>query len=128
MKALCPSNNIPHRPPDSRSASNPWPQWPRVMGIDYGHAEVIAVFGGDPRRYSVLTKEFRGENGQVKSLVTYEVTVTPGGVIPVPGTEKEWPADLIVLAMGFVSPEQHIVKQLALDVDQRNNIHAGMQV
>jgi len=112
------------RPSDTRTASNPWPQWPRVFGMDYGHAEVVSVFGQDPRAYSVLTTEFKGENGQLKSLVTVNVKVTPQGVEKIPGTEKEWPADLAILSMGFVSPENTLSKQLGLEVDQRNNIHA----
>lgn len=112
------------RPPDQRALANPWPQWPRVFGMDYGHAEVMAVFGDDPRTYSVLTTKFNGESGTVKSLVTQEVKITPTGPQKIPGTEKEWPADLVILAMGFVSPEQAINKQLGLEVDQRNNIHA----
>ena len=75
--------------------------------MDYGHAEVVSVFGGDPREYSVVTKEFRGdEDGNVTSLVTVEANVTANGVEEVAGTEKEWPADLVILAMGFVSPKR----------------------
>ena len=84
----------------------------------------MAVFGDDPRRYSVLTSEFRGSDGIVKSLVTNDVLVTSNGIQKLPGTEKVWPADLVILAMGFVSPEQTISKYLGLEVDQRNNIHA----
>jgi NAD(P)H-dependent glutamate synthase small subunit len=113
------------RPPSERASTNPWPQWPRVFGMDYGHAEVMSVFGNDPRTYSVTTAEFRGDSkGNVKALVTQEVKITPTGPQKVPGTEKEWPADLVILAMGFVSPELAISKQLGLEVDQRNNIHA----
>ena len=112
------------KPPDVRSENNPWPQWPRVFGRDYGHSEVIAVFGEDPRRYSVLASEFRGFDGEVRSLVTHDVEVTFDGVQKIAGSEKEWKADLVILAMGFVSPEAEISKALGLDVDQRNNIHA----
>merc|ERR1711988_1855515 len=92
------------KPPDSRAPANPWPQWPRIYGMDYGHAEVVSVFGKDPRTYSVVTKEFLGDaEGNVKSLVTVEANVTANGVEEVAGTEKEWPADLVILAMGFVS-------------------------
>jgi NADPH-dependent glutamate synthase beta subunit-like oxidoreductase len=109
--------------------------------MDYGHAEVVAVFGQDPRQYRMITKEFRGENGRLKSLITQEAEVTPTGLVPVEGSEKEWPAgfiflffilnfylsvfvDLVILAMGFVSPEQSIHSQLGLNLDQRNNIYA----
>ena len=112
------------RPPDARAPANPWPQWPRVYGLDYGHAEVVTLFGKDPRQYSLLTTEFKGENGQLKSLVTQEVKVGPGGITKVPGTETVWPADLVIIAMGFVSPETSIHQKLNLDLDSRNNIHA----
>lgn len=113
------------QPPMARAPDNPWPQWPRVFGIDYGHAEVRAVYGKDPRVYSVMTKEFIGDGeGNVKALVTQEVEITSKGPKAKEGTEKEWPCDLVVLSMGFLSPEDYIAKELNLDLDQRNNIHA----
>jgi len=113
------------QPPMERAPNNPWPQWPRVFGIDYGHAEVRAVYGDDPRVYSVLTKEFIGdESGHVKALVTQDVEITKKGPKAIEGTEREWPADLVVLSMGFLSPEDYIAKELQLDLDQRNNIQA----
>ncbi|RYG65421.1 hypothetical protein EON64_11925, partial [archaeon] len=57
-------------------------------------------------------------------VVTQDVQVTPQGVQRLPDTERVWPADLVILAMGFVSPEQGIARQLGLELDQRNNIHA----
>jgi len=114
------------QPPMNRAPDNPWPQWPRVFGVDYGHAEVHAVFGQDPRVYSVLTKEFIGtEDGRVKGLITQDVEITPKGPKAMEGTEREWPADLVILSMGFVSPEQYVAEELGLDTDQRNNIHAA---
>jgi glutamate synthase (NADPH) small chain len=113
------------QPPMQRATDNPWPQWPRVFGVDYGHAEVKAVYGHDPRVYSVLTKEFIGdENGNVKALVTQEVEITSKGPKVIEGTEKEWPCDLAILSMGFVSPEDYVINELSLDTDQRNNIQA----
>ena len=85
---------------------------------------MIAVFGNDPRTYGVTVTEFKGEDGQLKSVITQEVRVTSAGIEKVPGTNKEWPADLVILSMGFVSPEQTIHTALGLDLDQRNNIHA----
>jgi len=109
-----------------RASNNPWPQWPRVYGVDYGHAEVQAVFGEDPRVYSVMTKEFLGDgDGNVRALVTQEVELTEKGPRAVEGTEKEWPCDLAVLSMGFLSPEDYIINELDLDTDQRSNIHAA---
>ena len=113
------------QPPMARAPDNPWPQWPRVFGVDYGHAEVQAVYGKDPRVYSVMTKEFTGDaDGNVKALVTQDVEITDKGPKAIEGSEREWPCDLVVLSMGFLSPEQYVVDELGLDVDQRNNIQA----
>lgn len=113
------------RPPNDRAPHNPWPQWPKIYGLDYGHAEVQAVFGKDPREYSVMSKEFiKDADGNVKALVTVSCEMTPKGLKPIPGTEKEWPADLVILAMGFLNPEQVIPKSLGINTDQRNNILA----
>ena len=113
------------QPPNERAENNPWPEWPRIFGVDYGHAEVAAVFGEDPRSYSVMTSEFKKDaDGKLVALVTVQVEVTSEGIKPVPGSEKEWPCDLAILAMGFVSPEEDIIKQLKVDVDQHNNVHA----
>ena len=76
------------KPPDARAPGNPWPQWPRVFGMDYGHAEVVSVFGSDPRSYSLLTTEFKGENGVLKSLVTMDIKVNGSNIEKIPGTEK----------------------------------------
>ena len=113
------------QPPMERAPDNPWPQWPRIFRTDYGHAEVKAVTGQDPRVYSVMTKEFVGdENGHVKALVTQDVEMTSKGPKAIEGSEREWPTELVVLSMGFVSPEAYVAEELGLDVDQRNNIHA----
>ena len=114
------------QPPPERAPDNPWPQWPRVFGVDYGHAEVKAIFGEDPRVYSVMTKEFVGnDEGQVTALVTQDVEITSEGPKAIEGSEREWPADLVVLSMGFLSPEQYVIKELGLNVDQRSNVHAA---
>jgi NADPH-dependent glutamate synthase beta subunit-like oxidoreductase len=113
------------RPPMERAPDNPWPQWPRGYGVDYGHAEVQAVYGKDPREYSVMTKEFIGdENGNLTALITQDVEITDKGPKAIEGSEREWKTDLCILSMGFVSPESYVVEELGLDVDQRNNIHA----
>ena len=113
------------QPPMERASDNPWPQWPRVFGIDYGHAEVRAATGNDPRVYSVMTKELVGDDdGNVKGLITQDVEMTSTGPKAIEDSEREWPADLVVLSMGFLSPEAYVTEELGLDVDQRNNIQA----
>ena len=112
-------------PPDARSPDNPWPEWPKVFGVDYGHAEVAAVFGKDPREYGVITTEFvLDDDERVTAVRTSDAKLGPGGVELIPGSEREWPADLVILAMGFVSPELTVPRQLGLDTDQRDNIRA----
>mmetsp|Transcript_20232 Transcript_20232/g.18366 ORF Transcript_20232/g.18366 Transcript_20232/m.18366 type:complete len:558 (+) Transcript_20232:45-1718(+) len=114
------------RPPDARSPTNPWPSWPRVFGTDYGHAEVVSVFGKDPRTFGISTVAFKGENGNVKSLITQDIEILPNGSInKIPDSEREWPADLVILSMGFVSPDPTLGNQLGLEMTNRNNINAN---
>jgi glutamate synthase (NADPH) small chain len=117
------------RPPDERADDNPWPQWPKVYKLDYGQEEAAAIFGADPRQYAVTTKKFVGDGqGNVKSLVIAEVrkAVGPNGAVrfeEVPGTERSIPADLVLLAMGFVGPEKKgLLEELAVGLDGRGNV------
>ncbi len=110
------------RPPAERAENNPWPQWPRVFRVDYSHSEAKARDGHDPRAYSILTKEFVGNGtGRVKAIRTVEVDWSrPGDQTPfsqIPGSEKEWPADLVLLATGFVGPEKNIGEMLGLELE-----------
>ncbi|SCU79561.1 LAFA_0B03972g1_1 [Lachancea sp. 'fantastica'] len=99
------------QPPNERSKDNPWPQWPRVMRVDYGHAEVKEHYGRDPREYCILSKEFIGnEDGEVKAIKTVRVEwkKSESGVwqmVEVPGSEEIFEADIVLLSMGFVGPE-----------------------
>ncbi len=111
------------RPPAERAADNPWPLWPRIFRVDYSHAEAESRFGSDPRIYSVLTKEFLNDGqGSVCGVRTVQVDWSrPGERAPfseVAGSEKDWPADLILLATGFVGPEKSIGEMLGLATDQ----------
>jgi glutamate synthase (NADPH/NADH) small chain len=119
------------RPPDERAADNPWPQWPRVFKQDYGQVEAAARFGGDPRTYAVLTKAFLGdENGCLRAVQTVDVSWAsdPESGRPVlrelPGTEREWPAQMVILALGFLGPEGDLLGQLNVATDNRSNIDA----
>ncbi|PZD72577.1 Glutamate synthase [NADPH] small chain [Acaryochloris thomasi RCC1774] len=118
------------KPPEERAASNPWPEWPKVYRLDYGQEEAAAVFGDDPRGYLTMTTKFEGdENGHVKALHTVEVNwqkdeqgrFTP---VHVTGSEKVIPAQLVLLAMGFLGPEQPLLDSLKLDLDPRGNVKA----
>lgn len=118
------------QPPEDRADDNPWPEWPKVYRMDYGQEEAAAKFGGDPRKYLVTVKGFNAdENGHVKEVVTVQVQWEKnanGGFIPkeVPGTEKATPAQLVLLAMGFLGPEQMLLKDLGIDTDPRSNVKA----
>lgn len=117
------------RPPDVRAADNPWPQWPRVYKMDYGQVEAAARFGADPRTYQISTTKFVGdERGHVKELHTVRVNMkfVNGRMTfePIPGTEEVWPAQLVLLAMGFRGPEDQLLEQLGVERDARSNVKA----
>ncbi|MCH7988222.1 MAG: glutamate synthase subunit beta, partial [Planctomycetes bacterium] len=118
------------QPPDERPSDNPWPQWPKIFRVDYGHAEAAAKFGDDPREFCISTVEFLGdENGHVKSLKSCEVDWSkpvPNGppFSPVEGTERIFEADLVFLAMGFLGPESPVAEQLGVTLDPRSNYQA----
>jgi len=112
-------------PPVKRGASNPWPEWPKIQKTDYGQEESIELYGQDPRNYCLTTKKIdHDENGYVKSLHTVEVDWSSGSLKEIPGTEKEWPAQLVLIAMGFLGPEEAIIKELSLAQNSRSNIMA----
>jgi NAD(P)H-dependent glutamate synthase small subunit len=106
------------RPPAHRAANNPWPEWPRIYRVDYSHAEWKAKSGQDPREFNLMTKEFTGENGRVTGVKTVQVDWSkPAEKAPfseVAGSEKVWPADLVLLATGFLGPELGLAEQLGL--------------
>jgi NAD(P)H-dependent glutamate synthase small subunit len=113
------------QPPEDRAANNPWPTWPKIFRVDYGHEEARARQGEDPRVYSVSSLCFIGDdNGQLTGVRTVEVVMQDGKFENVPGTEKDWPADLVFLAMGFLGPEHTVSDPLGLDYDERSNYQA----
>jgi glutamate synthase (NADPH/NADH) small chain len=116
------------RPPDERANDNPWPLWPKTYKLDYGQEEAKALWGNDPRLYSVVSKRFIGDaEGNVKELhlVQAEWVKGPDGRFvakEIPGTEKVIPADLVLLALGFVGPEKPVLQQLGVKLDERGNV------
>ena len=118
------------RPPEARQPDNPWPEWPKIERLDYGQEEVKARFGDDPRIYLIQTEKFLGdENSHVKELQTVAIEWgknEKGAFVPkrIPGMEKVWPADLVLLAMGFLGPEDTILEQLGVERDPRSNAKA----
>jgi glutamate synthase (NADPH/NADH) small chain len=107
------------QPSSERTADNPWPQWPRVHRVDYGHEEAIAVTGRDPRCYSVMTRRFIGD-GALEAVETMEID---SSFMEVPDTTRVWPAQLVLLAMGFLGPEKEgVISQLELKLSERGLI------
>ena len=109
-----------------RASDNPWPQWPRVHRMDYGHHEALAVFGADPRSYSIRTLAFEGDaEKNVTAVKTVEVDKTVAGIVDVANTSRTWPARLILLAMGFVGPPKDtLLAELGLTLNERGTIAA----
>lgn len=112
------------RPPPSRSSENPWPQWPKVYRLDYGQEEAATLFGKDPRAYSVMSKRFMSdEQGCLRAVRTVDVDWNNGRPYEIAGTEKEWPAQLVLLALGFLGPEtKGLLTQLGVAIDDRGNV------
>ena len=118
------------QPPLDRAKDNPWPEWPKVYRLDYGQEEAKEVFGADPRVYLTTAKKFEADDkGHVKAV--HLVTIRwdkneKGQFIPkdVPGTERVVPAQLVLLAMGFLGPEQPLLDGLGVERDARTNIKA----
>jgi glutamate synthase (NADPH/NADH) small chain len=104
-------------PPDPEN--NPvWPYWPTRLRTSSSHEEGVA------RDWSIATKEFIGENGKVKALKTVRLDWKDGKMNEVPGSESTLPADLVLLAMGFVSPVQSVLDAFGVEKDARGNARA----
>jgi len=113
------------QPPVDRSENNPWPQWPTIFRVEYGHEEAKSVFGKDPRCYQLLTKAFiKDDNGNVSGLKTINVEFEDGKLNEIARTEKTWDAQLVLLSMGFVSPEHYLSEDAKIDLDARGNYKA----
>jgi glutamate synthase (NADPH/NADH) small chain len=118
------------KPPEERAKDNPWPEWPKTYKMDYGQEEAAAKYGADPRIYLTTVKKFETDSdGNVKAAHTVQIKWEKndkGQFIPkdVPGTEKVIPAQLVLLAMGFLGPEQPLLDSLAVERDPRTNVKA----
>lgn len=118
------------QPPETRQPDNPWPEWPKIYRLDYGQEEAKARFGADPRTYLTTAEKFVGdESGQVKELHIVDVKWEKnpqGAFIPqkVPGSERVLPAELVLLAMGFLGPEDTVLEELGVARDPRSNAKA----
>ncbi|CCU78528.1 Glutamate synthase [NADPH] small chain [Halanaerobium saccharolyticum subsp. saccharolyticum DSM 6643] len=119
--------------PDARQANNPWPEWPKTLKVDYGQEEAIEVFGSDPREFLIMTEEIITEEVAGQETVSGVKTIKinwekneNNRFVPIKqaDTQKIWPADLILIAMGFLGPENNLIKSAGLELDGRSNVKA----
>ncbi len=118
------------KPPLTRQPDNPWPEWPKIYRVDYGQEEAALLQGSDPRQYAISTTRILGdETGSVKEIHTVQVEWVKGkngrlSPQEIPGTEKVWQTQLVLLAMGFLGPEEAILDQIGVQRDERSNARA----
>jgi len=116
------------KPPQSRALDNPWPTWPKVFKLDYGHEECQLLLDKDPRIFQISSKKFLGdENGNVKGVETIQIEWRKDDngrwqLHELPGTEKTYECELVLLAMGFLGPEEAVIKQLNLNKTKPGNV------
>ncbi len=115
--------------PDSRTESNPWPEWPRVCKTDYGQEEAIVLFGDDPRVYQTTVKEFKKDkNGNVCQVVTVKLESKKDeetgrmAFAEVEGSEKVLDADLVLIAAGFLGSQKYVTDAFGVEVNERTNV------
>lgn len=127
--SVCQLEILP-RPPIDRAADNPWPEWPKIYRMDYGQEEAADIQGADPRSYEVTAKRFiAGADGKLAGVEITDVrweTDDSGRFIPVPveGTERVLEAQLVLLALGFLGPEDLLLQSLGIERDPRSNAKA----
>lgn len=115
--------------PEKRAADNSWPQWPKVLKTDYGQEESVAVFGKDPRAYQTTVKEFiKDKSGKVVKVVLMSLEQkkdeTTGRISmePVVGSEKEVPADIVLIAAGFLGAQSYVAEAFGVKLNERSNV------
>ncbi len=117
--------------PAARAGDNPWPQRPRVCKTDYGQEEAAALFGADPRRYQTTVKECRtDEAGALSAVVTVRLEPKEEDgrrfMAQVPGSEEELPCQLLLIAAGFLGPEDYTADAFGLSRDGRSNVSTAL--
>ncbi len=117
------------KPPETRTKTNPWPEWPRVLKVDYGQQEAVRIYGSDPRIYQTTIKEFiKDKKGNLKSVILISLEAKKNGktgrtdMVPVEGSEKELPADLVLIAAGFLGSEDYVTEAFGVERDGRTNV------
>jgi glutamate synthase (NADPH/NADH) small chain len=115
--------------PDERAANNPWPEWPKICKTDYGQEEAIAVFGHDPRIYESTVKEFvKDKNGNLKAVkivkLSWEKDPESGrmNMKEVPGSEQTLPAEIVLIAAGFLGSQKYVTDAFKVELNERTNV------
>jgi glutamate synthase (NADPH/NADH) small chain len=109
-------------PPAEENRPLTWPYWPLKLRTSSSHEE------GCTREFAVSTKAFTGENGKITGLTTVNVEFKDGKLVEIAGSEKNYKADLVLLAMGFVNPLASVLEAFGVDKDPRGNAKAGTDV
>ncbi|MCR4949527.1 MAG: glutamate synthase subunit beta [Treponema sp.] len=113
-------------PPVERAANNPWPEWPKVLKVDYGAEESIAKFGHDPRIYETTIKEIISENNHITAVRTVEVEFQmidgKRQLVERKGTEKTLPCDLLLVAAGFTGCEEYTANAFGVELGERGTV------
>ena len=119
------------KPPVKRAQDNTWPEWPRVLKVDYGQEESLAVFGRDPRIYQTTVKEFvKDAEGKLTKVVTIALEAQKDEqsgrvqMLPVEGSEKEYPADLVLIAAGFLGAQPEVAEAFGVELTARGTVAA----
>ena len=110
------------KPPMQRAKDNPWPQWPRVWKADYGQQECASVFGSDPRIYQSTPKRLLYEDGRLVGVECIRLTMKEGRMQQVEGSEWVLPADMVIIAAGFIGCERYVSDAFHLPLTPRNTI------
>ncbi len=116
-------------PARERLSSNPWPEWPRILKVDYGQEEAIWKYGKDPRVYQTTVKEFIPDTeGSLKEVILVSLTSVRDektgriSMVPLKGSEKRCPAQLVLIAAGFVGSEKYVTDDFQVETDARTNV------
>ena len=112
-------------PPTERLASNPWPEWPKVLKTDYGQQEAIERFGHDPRIYETTVKELITKNGKLSAIKTVQVKFENGKLTEVEGTEKEIKCELLLIAAGFIGCQEYTADAFKVKLTARGVVETA---
>ena len=117
------------KPPERRAESNPWPEWPKVVKTDYGQEEAIAIYGHDPRIYESTVKEFlKDEKGKLTAVKTVRLSWEKDSATgrmsmkEIPGSEQVLPADIVLIAAGFLGTQPYVAEAFGVELDERTNV------